>query len=141
MLAERRIRLAAAMVLCAPALVAHAQPMRIDRQIRTSPGHEVRIAVYMSIRPDCTSGPLPGIRLLSTPAHGSVTVKRGSFKATNFKQCLATEVPVFVAFYRPAPNFVGTDQFELEASFADGRQQIENVRVSVTNKSGGAHGI
>jgi hypothetical protein len=45
--------------------------------------------------------------LANPPAHGTVTVKRGTLKATNFKQYLATEVPAFVAPYHPAQNFAG----------------------------------
>lgn len=37
-------------------------------------------------------------------------VKRAMFKATNFKQCLAIEVPAFVAFYRAAPGFTGEER-------------------------------
>ena len=60
------------------------------------------------------SGPLPAIRLAAPPAHGSVTVKRGTLKATNIKQCLAIEVPAFVAFYDASTDYSGADDFELE---------------------------
>ena len=38
------------------------------------------------------------------PAHGVVSVKRAMLKATNVKQCLAIDVPAFVAFYRAAQD-------------------------------------
>ena len=72
----------------------------VTREVKATPGRDHRVGVFTDIQPDCTSGPLPAIRLAAPPAHGAVTVKRGMLKATNFKQCLATEVPAFVAFYR-----------------------------------------
>ena len=87
------------------------------------------------------SGPLPAIRLATAPAHGTVSVKRATLKATNFKQCLAIDVPAFVAFYRSAPNFAGVDQFELEITFASGRKEIQHFQVSVSSAANGGQGI
>ena len=71
------------------------------------------------------------------PAHGVVSVKRAMLKATNVKQCLAIDVPAFVAFYRAAQDFSGADQFELEVTFSGGRKEIQNFRVSVAGANGG----
>ncbi len=122
-------------------LVAQAQASRLERAFKAAPGRDVRVGVYADIRPDCTSGPLPAIRLLAAPAHGVVNVRRGTLKATNLKQCLATEVPVFVTFYRAASDFNGTDEFELEVTMAGGRKQIEHVRIAVSNNPDGGQGI
>ena len=113
----------------------------IDRAIGAAPGENVRVGIYTSIRPDCTSGPLPGIRLAEPPAHGTVSVKRAMLKATNVKQCLAIDVPAFVAFYRAAPNFSGADEFELEINFAGGRKEIQHFRMTVTGVANGGQGI
>ena len=51
------------------------------------------MGVYINVRPDCTSGPLPSIELTSPPENGKVTVKKAQVTATNYKQCLALEVP------------------------------------------------
>jgi len=45
-------------------------------------------------------------------------------QATNFKQCLATEVPAFVTFYRAADGFNGADEFVLEIAWAGGRKEV-----------------
>ena len=76
----------AAMILCLGTLAAYAQDDVIDRQLKAAPGRDVRAGVFTDIRPDCTPGPLPAIRLATPPAHGNVTVKRGTLKATNIKQ-------------------------------------------------------
>jgi hypothetical protein len=140
MLAMSRYWLAA-VFLCVSALAAQAQGEVMERQVKAAPGHDVRVGIYTDIRQDCTSGPLPVIRLVAPPAHGAVTVKRGTLKATNFKQCMATEVPAFVAFYRATGDFNGTDEFELEIAFGGGRKQLQHFRVNVSNTPGGGRGI
>jgi hypothetical protein len=136
----RRSLLAAAVALCALGQSAAAQGNVVEREVRAVPGKEVRVGIYTDIRPDCTSGPLPAIRLVTPPAHGSVNVKRGTLKATNVKQCLATEVPAFVAFYRASDSYSGADEFLLEVSMA-GRKQLQHFRVNVSGTAGGGQGI
>jgi hypothetical protein len=141
MLTISRYWLAAAAILCLSVLVARAQADRVEREVKAAPGRDARVGIYTNIRPDCTSGPLPAIRLVAAPAHGAVSVKRGTLKATNFKQCLGIEAPAFVAFYRAAADFSGTDEFELEIGLAGGRKELQHFRVTVANKPGGGQGI
>lgn len=132
---------AAAALLCVFALAARAQDDVVESQLKATPGRDVRAGVFTDIRPDCTSGPLPAIRLAVPPAHGSVTVKRGTLRATNIKQCLAIEVPAFVAFYHAAAGYSGADDFELEISSPNGHKRRERVHVTVTNSSSSGDGI
>jgi hypothetical protein len=136
-----RYWLASALLFCIFAHDACAQANLVEREVKASPGRDVRVGIFTAIRPDCTSGPLPAIRLASAPSHGTVSVKRATLKATNFKQCLATEVPAFVAFYHAAQDFNGTDEFELEVSFAGGRKETQHFHVSVANDPAGGQGI
>jgi hypothetical protein len=136
-----RIFRAAAIVLCLSGFAAHAQTENAERNVKAIPGRDVRVGIYTNIRPDCTSGPLPAIRLAVSPAHGRVTVKRGTLKATNIKECLATEVPVLVAFYRAADNFSGDDTFELEINFSSGRKQLQHFQVKVSGGQSAGQGI
>jgi hypothetical protein len=137
----RRYWLAAILSFLASAQLVYAQSNLLERAIKAAPDRDVRVGVYTSIRPDCSSGPLPAIRLATAPAHGTVSVKRATLKATNFKQCLAIDAPAFVAFYRAAPNFAGADQFELEITFASGRKEIQHFQVSVSSAANGGQGI
>jgi hypothetical protein len=146
--AVNRCWLVAAALLCVPAPVVQAQAQGqtqaqgdvTERQVKVATGHDERVGVYTNIKPDCTGGPLPAIRLLAAPAHGSVTVRRGTLKATNFKQCLAAEVPALLAFYRSAANFNGSDEFELEITLQGGRKQVQHFRVDVSASPAGGGG-
>ena len=135
----------AAALLPAFVLAAHAQGASpgalVERQVKAQAGRDVRVGIYLDIKPDCTSGPLPAIKLLAPPAHGTVTVKRGTLKATNIKQCLATDVPAFVAFYHSAADFTGSDEFQLEVTFPMGRKEIQHFAVTVSGNASGGQGI
>jgi uncharacterized membrane protein len=122
----------AAALLCA-ASESYAQTTTVDREVKAAPDREVRVGIYTSMRADCTAGPLPAIRLAVAPAHGTVTVRRATLKATNVKQCLGAELPAFVAFYRAGQDFNTDDRFELEVSFAGGRKQIQRFHVTLGN--------
>src|ERR1700731_4646922 len=116
---------AAAMILCIGTLAAYAQDDVIERQLKAAPGRDVRAGVFTAIRPDCTSGLLPAIRLAAPPAHGSVTVKRGTLKATSIKQCLAIEVPAFVVFYRAVADSSGAPAKEFDVAAASTRLPLK----------------
>ncbi|MGB7035812.1 MAG: hypothetical protein WBD71_09810 [Xanthobacteraceae bacterium] len=136
----KKFWLVAVLVAFAPMQLACGQSSPPDRIVRAAPGQIVRVGVYTDIRPDCISGPLPAIRLARAPAHGAVSVKRGMLKATNVKQCLAIDVPAFVAFYRAVAGFSGADEFELEITFASGHKQIQRFQVSVAGAGNGGKG-
>jgi hypothetical protein len=132
---------AAALLFSVLTLSAHAQSELVERQVTVTSGRDVRVGIYVDIKSDCTAGPLPAIRLVVPPAHGAVSVKRGTLKATNIKQCLGVEVPAFVAFYRASAEFTGLDVFDLEIGLQDGRKRRERIHITVKNSAGAGEGI
>ena len=60
-----------------------AQVQAVNRTENDAPGTDIRVGVYVNVKPDCTSGTLPSIRLVSAPEHGKVIVKQGKVTATN----------------------------------------------------------
>jgi hypothetical protein len=134
---RRRRALLAIGAIAAFGLLSSAQPQAqaetraVERTARGPADKEIRIGVYINIRPDCSSGPLPSIRLTGPPTNGKVTVKSAKMKGTNYKQCLALEVPAYVAFYRSAPGFVGTDVVTLEVKFPGGRSETQKITVMI----------
>ena len=123
--------LSAVAVVAAAVLPAHAEVRTVERQVRAQPGKDVRVGVYVNVRPDCTSGPLPAIRLAAPPANGTVAVRKGKVTATNYKQCLALQVPAFVAYYRSRPEFNGADVLDLEVRYSGGRVEVQRIRITV----------
>jgi hypothetical protein len=110
---------------------ANAQTQLIERSVKTAPNKDTQIGVYLNVLPDCTSGPLPTIRLAVPPASGKVVVRTAKVKATNYKACLALEVPAYVAFYKSPPEFLGDDVLTIEVKYAGGRTEVQKITVNV----------
>src|SRR5689334_372245 len=110
---------------------APAAPKVVERTVKALPDRDTQIGVYLNVQPDCSSGPLPTIRLASPPSSGTVVVKSGKVKATNYKSCLALEVPAYVAFYKSRPAFLGNDVLTIEVKYAQGRTEIQKITVNV----------
>ena len=108
-----------------------AQDRTVERRAKGPSGANIRIGMYINVKPDCTSGPLPTIRLVGVPENGKVNVKRVNVRATNYRQCLALSVPGYIAFYRSRPGFSGTDLVTLEIKLPDGRTEVQKITVTV----------
>jgi hypothetical protein len=116
---------------------ASAQTATVERTAKGPAAANIRVGLYLNVKPDCTSGPLPAIRLLAPPANGTLTIKRGNVTATNYKQCLALEVPGFVAFYKSKPDFAGIDSATIEVKYPAGRTEIQRISITVGSGKGG----
>ena len=103
----------------------------VERSAKGPTAKAIQIGVYLNVQPDCTSGALPAIRLVAPPANGAVTLKRGKVTATNYKQCLALEVPGFIAFYQSKPDFAGTDMVIIEVKYPHGRTELQRITINV----------
>jgi hypothetical protein len=109
----------------------------VERSARGPTAKAIQVGVYLNVQPDCTSGTLPAIRLVASPANGAITIKRGKVTATNYKQCLALEVPGFIAFYQSKPGFVGTDMAIIEVKYPQGRTELQRITINVGTGPGG----
>jgi hypothetical protein len=132
----RTLSWAILLLALAPSPWAWAQAPTVERSFKGQADKDVRVGVYANVQPDCTSGPLPTIRLTDPPANGRVIVRRAKIGATNVKQCLALQVPGLVAFYRSRAGFSGADTLSLEVKYPNGKIEIQ--RITVTVSSGGS---
>ena len=126
-----RFGLALASFLVAASNASGALGQTISRAAKGEPGKDIRVGVFVNVKQDCTSGPLPTIRLVDKPANGTVTVKSAKINAKNYKQCLAMEVPGYVAFYKSEPTFNGVDTFTIEIRYPEGRTEMQKLNVTV----------
>lgn len=127
----RGIPLAFAAVFAGWMGAANAQTQTVERAFKAVPNRDTQIGVYLNVLPDCTSGPLPTIRLATPPLSGKVVVKTAKVKATNYKACLALEVPAYVAFYKSPLEFLGTDVLTIEVKYPGGRTEFQKITVTV----------
>src|SRR3954452_3883977 len=128
---NRVLLLTALAVFGAATSWAQSEVPTVERSVKATPNKDTQIGVYVNVLPDCTSGPLPTIRLASPPSSGKVVVKQAKVKATNYKACLALEVPAYVAFYKSPPDFVGDDVLTIEVKYPGGRTELQKITVKV----------
>src|SRR3954451_7121090 len=81
-----RVLLAANLAAFGPATSwAQSDVQTVERSVKAAPNKDTQIGVYVNVLPDCTSSPLPTIRLVTPPSSGKVVVKTGKVKATNYR--------------------------------------------------------
>jgi len=114
-----------------------AQESSVERKAQGLPDKDIQIGVYLNVQSDCTSGTLPALRLVSPPQNGKVSIKQGKVTATNYKQCLALQVPGFIAFYRSKPDFTGQDRMTIEVKYPGGRTEVQTITVTVGDGQAG----
>jgi len=108
-----------------------ATPKVIERNARGPTARSIQVGVYLNVQPDCTSGTLPALRMITPPRNGTVSIKRGKVSATNYKQCLALEVPGFIAFYQSKADYVGSDEVTIEVKYPAGRTEVQRIKIDV----------
>src|ERR1700744_1076466 len=64
----------------------------VERSVKGPTAKSIQVGVYLNVQTDCTSGTLPALRLITPPANGTISIRRGQVTATNYKQSLAPEV-------------------------------------------------
>jgi hypothetical protein len=126
---------AAAILACAITLsvtVASAQTNSAFRSAEAVSGKPHRLGVYGNVTKDCTSGPLPTIRVVTPPKHGELNVRSGTLKAGRITRCPKLEAKAQGVFYRANPQYTGTDEVSYEVRSASGKVEAHTVRINVT---------
>jgi hypothetical protein len=106
-------------------------PTTVERTAKGSAAKSIQVGLFLNVQPDCTSGLLPAIRMVEAPANGFITIKQAKVRATNYKQCLALEVPGFIAFYQSNPDFSGTDLAVIEVKYPQGRTELQRITINI----------
>ena len=91
----------------------------VERTVAVDSGKSARVGVYTNIKKDCTSGPLPIVRLTDPPHDGRLVVKRAKVRVTGGGACPVAEVPGLIARYQSRPGFSGADKVTIEIKKPD----------------------
>jgi hypothetical protein len=95
-------------------------------------GKSLRLGIYATVSKECVAGPLPEIKVVTSPKNGGLMVKAGSVKPGALARCPKLEVPVQGVFYEAKARFTGADEVVYEVKHSDGRVQSQNVKITVT---------
>ena len=100
------------------------------RSVDAVAGKSTRLTVHGDVTKDCKPGPLPEIRITTSPKHGSLTVRQGKSKAGSLKRCPSLEVPVQGVFYQANAGYAGSD--EVAYTVVRAGQATQSVTVKIT---------
>ncbi|MBO1909081.1 4-aminobutyrate aminotransferase [Microvirga sp. 3-52] len=94
-------------------------------------GKSHRLGVYGNVQKDCTSGPLPTVRVVTPPKHGELNVRSGTLKAGRIARCPKLAPKAQGVFYKASQTFKGTDEVSYEIKSASGKLENHTVRITV----------
>src|SRR5215204_4272012 len=117
--------------LAIPAGVASAQSNRAYRSADGIAGKSERLGVYGNVQKDCTSGPLPTVRVVTPPKHGELNVRSGKLKVGRISRCPKLEATAQGVFYKPNSTYKGTDEVSYEVKSASGKVESHTVKITV----------
>jgi hypothetical protein len=131
MVCPRRLApaLACALILSGTAVLA--QTNTAYRSTDVVAGKQHRLGVYGNVQKDCTSGPLPTVRVVTPPKHGELNVRSGKLKVGRISRCPKLEATAQGVFYKPNSTYKGTDEVSYEVKSASGKVESHTVRITV----------
>jgi hypothetical protein len=122
---------ALACILVLSASAALAQTNSAHRSADVVAGKPHRLGVYGNVQKDCTSGPLPTVRVVTPPRHGELNVRSGKLKAGRISHCPKLEATAQGIFYKASPTYKGADEVSYEVRSASGKVESHTVRITV----------
>ena len=120
-----------ACVLVLLGTAAFAQTNSAHRSAEAVAGKSLRLGTYGNVQKDCTSGPLPTVRVLTPPKHGELNVRSGNLKAGRITRCPNLRATAQGVFYQASPKDSGTDEVSFEVKSASGKVETHTVRITV----------
>lgn len=95
----------------------------LERSVLTK--NEARVAAFNYVNVDCSSGPLPDVRIVTAPKNGSYRLEETSIPinrspGNNRAACNGKPVHALAVYYRSNDAFAGVDEMVVDADFHDG---------------------
>ena len=99
------------------------QEIHLERSVLTK--NETRVAAFNYVNADCSSGPLPDVRIITAPKNGSYRLEETSIPidrspANHRATCNGKPVDALAVYYRSNDAFTGVDEMVVDADFHDG---------------------
>ncbi len=107
------------------------------RKLSNFSGVETRFATYNYVESNCSSGPIPDVRLVRKPTSGDirfepVTIPLARDKSDHRAHCNGMDVNGMGGFYKSKEGFVGEDRFVVDVDYKRGTVRrfsyVVNVR-------------
>jgi hypothetical protein len=88
-------------------------------------GTEFRVAAMHTVNADCSSGPVPDVRVVTQPTHGDVRLEQVrtviDFRAEERRvQCNGKEADARALFYKSRDGFTGQEKITVDVDYKTG---------------------
>lgn len=118
----KRSVLAAGLLAAAFAGSAHGQQLRAVSMLS---GNETIVLRPHFLKPDCTSGQVPDVRVIGAPQNGSVRLEKATITINApagmpRAKCNGKEIEAIGVVYKSNDGFVGVDRIVMKADFHNG---------------------
>ena len=130
--ATRAVVLAAALGAAGTA----AAQTTVTRSETVQSGKQVRLVISPNLKKDCSSGPMPEIKVTTAPKFGSLITRSGKLKTPASFRCPNKDAEVQAIFYQPKPGYTGPDAVLVEVKSADGDISKQDIRITVEASKG-----
>ena len=102
----------------------------INRAETATPGKATRLAIAPNLKKDCSAGPTPEVRVVTTPKNGSLITRAGKVKTPASYRCPNVEAQVQGVFYQSNARYTGSDEAVFDIKTSDG--QVERFTIKIT---------
>jgi hypothetical protein len=98
---------------------------KVELSKTTLSGSESRIAAMNFVNTDCSPGPLPEVRIVSSPSSGELRLEPIKYPVSrkdksNLAHCNGKVVDAVAVFYKSKAQYVGADKVVLDVDFKHG---------------------
>lgn len=103
----------------------------VTRSETVAPGKPVRLVIAPNLKKDCSTGPMPEIKVSTVPKNGSIITKTGKLKTPSGYRCPNKEAEAQAVFYQSKAGFSGSDEVLVEIKTSEGTIERQDIRITV----------
>jgi len=103
----------------------------VTRSETVPAGKSARLVIVPNLKKDCSTGPMPEIRVTTPPKFGSLITKAGKLKTPAKYRCPNKDTEAQAIFYQGNAGYTGPDTVVVEIKNSDGEIEKRDIRVTV----------
>ena len=109
------------------------------RTVQVPAGATARLGSFSNLKPDCSPGPLPEIKVVTPAKTGVIAVRRRQGKLGPATRCPNADATAQIVSYQAKPT-PGQDEVAFQVTLPNGKVVLHTVVISVTEGPGTGRG-
>jgi hypothetical protein len=104
---------------------------KFGRTVQVPAGATARLGSFSNLKPDCSPGPLPEIKVVTPAKTGVIAVRRRQGKLGPATRCPNADATAQIVSYKAKP-MPGQDEVAFQVTLPNGKVVLHTVVISVT---------